>query len=132
MGYTRRQCAIRRSSDRAQLREKVQLGVDQVSRGEETIIENDEQLSAFFDEIESEVQSELAAELKESHTRRMTWTELRPAIIARDPDNAAKIKAGQIREYGVVGPLRAFGLDALEHAHTEIGFVFQANSSNGD
>lgn len=45
---------------------------------------------------------------------------------------AAKIQAGQIREYGVVGPLRAFGLDALEHAHTEIGFVFQANSSNGD
>ncbi len=45
-----------------QLREKVQLGVDQISRGEETVIENDEQLAAFFDDIESEVQSELAIE----------------------------------------------------------------------
>ena len=45
-----------------QLREKVQLGVNQISRGEETVIENDKQLAAFFDEIESEVQNELATE----------------------------------------------------------------------
>ncbi|MEY8200398.1 MAG: hypothetical protein RPS47_14260, partial [Colwellia sp.] len=35
---------------------------------------------------------------------------------------ATKIKAGEIKEYGVVGTVRAFGIDALEKAHEEIGF----------
>ena len=39
---------------------------------------------------------------------------------------AARIQAGQINEFGVVGPVRAFGLDALEQVHEEIGFVFQS------
>lgn len=37
---------------------------------------------------------------------------------------AAKIQAGEIKEFGVVGPVRAFGLDELEQGHKEIGFVF--------
>lgn len=38
---------------------------------------------------------------------------------------AAQIQSGQIKEYGVVGPLRAFGLEAFAQAHKEMGFVFQ-------
>ncbi|WNC73877.1 saccharopine dehydrogenase NADP-binding domain-containing protein [Thalassotalea psychrophila] len=35
---------------------------------------------------------------------------------------ASKIKAGEINEYGVIGPVRAFGIDELEKAHADIGF----------
>lgn len=38
---------------------------------------------------------------------------------------ASQIQKGEIKEFGVVGPVRAFGLDALEQAHAEIGFVFR-------
>ena len=34
----------------------------------------------------------------------------------------AQIEAGKVRHYGVSGPLRAFGLDALAQGHEKIGF----------
>ena len=38
---------------------------------------------------------------------------------------ASKIQKGEIKECGVVGPVRAFGLETLEQAHKEIGFSLQ-------
>ena len=35
---------------------------------------------------------------------------------------AEKISKGEIEQYGVVGPVRAFGLKALKQGHKEIGF----------
>lgn len=47
-----------RSWKKHQLKEKIQLGLEQ---GEEYILESDEQLGEFFDAIEAEVQQELAS-----------------------------------------------------------------------
>ena len=38
---------------------------------------------------------------------------------------ASKIKVGEINEYGVVGAVRAFGIDELEKAHAEIDFYIE-------
>lgn len=44
------------------LRKEIRIGIDQLDRGEGTQISSDEELAAFFDEIEAEVQAELQAE----------------------------------------------------------------------
>lgn len=44
-----------------ELRKELQLGVDQLDRGDASIIANDEELAEFFDEIADEVDRELEA-----------------------------------------------------------------------
>ncbi len=44
------------------LRQKIQMGIDQLDRGEEIVIENEEDLKRFFDEIERDGEKEIEAE----------------------------------------------------------------------
>ena len=40
---------------------------------------------------------------------------------------ASKVVANEIQEYGVIGAVRAFGLEAVEQAHEDIGFSLKAS-----
>jgi antitoxin ParD1/3/4 len=44
------------------LREEIQVGVDDLERGDEIIIEDEHGLKRFFDELEAEARAELDAE----------------------------------------------------------------------
>jgi len=50
-----------RALNMRKLRKQLRVGIEQIEKGEETVIEGDEQLAAFFDEIENEVHCELAS-----------------------------------------------------------------------
>ncbi len=49
---------------RRELRQEIQIGRDQLDRGEGIELESDEALGAFLEEIEAEVNAELAGETK--------------------------------------------------------------------
>jgi antitoxin ParD1/3/4 len=53
-----------RNRQRQELRRELQIGRDQLDRGEGIELDSDEALGAFLDEIEAEVNAEAAAENK--------------------------------------------------------------------